>query len=61
MLSIVAASDVGTLRQNNEDYFLIADLARRRWPRTATTRSATRSPRGRCCWSPTAWGGCRRG
>lgn len=28
MLSIVAASDVGTLRQNNEDYFLIADLAR---------------------------------
>lgn len=28
MVSIVAASDVGTVRPNNEDYFLIADLAR---------------------------------
>jgi len=28
MVSIVAGSDVGTVRRNNEDYFLIADLAR---------------------------------
>ena len=28
MVSVVAASDVGTVRGNNEDYFLIADLAR---------------------------------
>ena len=28
IVSVVAASDVGTLRRNNEDYYLIADLAR---------------------------------
>jgi len=28
MVRVVAASDVGTIRRNNEDYFLISDLAR---------------------------------
>jgi protein phosphatase len=28
VVNVVATSDVGTLRRNNEDYFLIADLAR---------------------------------
>jgi protein phosphatase len=40
VVSVAAASDVGTVRANNEDYFLIADLAR-----PATTEHGNDAPR----------------